>query len=309
MDPVAHTLVGATLAQTGLKSRTALGATTLVIGANLPDIDVLSYLWGGETALWFRRGLTHGVLAWIILPLALTGCILLWKSATRRRGADVDRVLGGQVLLLATIGVATHPLLDLLNVYGIRLLMPFSNKWYYGDTLFIVDPWLWAILAVGLWLSRKVRKAPALALAAAMAYVAGMAVSNVVARSYAHRWAHNNGVVLEEMMIAPLAVTPFERWVVVADGAGYRVGTFEWLPAPVLELERLPYASTSSGLPSETAAREPNIDKFLTWARFPYYLLVSNAERETLYIGDARYTVDPEEGWATTSVSIDAGTP
>ena len=24
--------------------------------------------------------------------------------------------------------------------------MPFSDRWFYGDTLFIVDPWLWLIL-------------------------------------------------------------------------------------------------------------------------------------------------------------------
>jgi inner membrane protein len=304
MDPVAHTLVGATLAQAGLKSRTALGTTTLVVGANLPDIDVLSYFWGGETALGFRRGLTHGALAWIVLPLAFTGCILLWKSAMRWRGADMDRVSGRQVLLLATIAVATHPLLDLLNVYGIRLLMPFSGKWYYGDTLFIIDPWLWMILAIGLWLSRKIRKAPAVALAAATAYVAGMAVSNVVARSHVQRWAQSEGVVVDEMMVAPLAVTPFARRIVVADDAGYWVGMFEWPRAPGLELERLPYASTSSGLPNEVAVHEPNIEKFLTWARFPYYLTVNEAERTMLYIGDARYSVDPQHGWATTGVPI-----
>ncbi|MGE5198160.1 MAG: metal-dependent hydrolase, partial [Rhodospirillaceae bacterium] len=40
----------------------------------------------------------------------------------------------------------SHPFLDWLNNYGVRLLMPFSERWFYGDTLFIVDPWLWLIL-------------------------------------------------------------------------------------------------------------------------------------------------------------------
>ena len=43
MDPVAHTLFGATLAHTGLRAQTRLGTATLLIGANLPDVDVLSY--------------------------------------------------------------------------------------------------------------------------------------------------------------------------------------------------------------------------------------------------------------------------
>ncbi len=46
MDPICHTLVGAALAESGLKKRTALGTATLLIGANLPDMDVLSLHWG-----------------------------------------------------------------------------------------------------------------------------------------------------------------------------------------------------------------------------------------------------------------------
>ncbi len=30
--------------------------------------------------------------------------------------------------------------MDWLNSYGVRLLMPFSNRWFYGDALYIVDP-------------------------------------------------------------------------------------------------------------------------------------------------------------------------
>ncbi len=43
MDPVCHTLVGATLARTGLERRTALGTATVIIGANLPDYERVRY--------------------------------------------------------------------------------------------------------------------------------------------------------------------------------------------------------------------------------------------------------------------------
>jgi inner membrane protein len=45
--------MGATLGETGLKQRTALGMATLIIAANLPDVDMLAYLDGPYTALWF----------------------------------------------------------------------------------------------------------------------------------------------------------------------------------------------------------------------------------------------------------------
>ena len=32
-----------------------------------------------------------------------------------------------------------QPLLDWLNTYGVRFLMPFDGTWFYGDALFIID--------------------------------------------------------------------------------------------------------------------------------------------------------------------------
>ena len=42
-----------------------------------------------------------------------------------------------------------------MNNYGIRLLEPFSPRWFYGDTLFIIDAVLWTVLPLGIWLSRR----------------------------------------------------------------------------------------------------------------------------------------------------------
>ena len=32
-----------------------------------------------------------------------------------------------------------------MNNYGVRLLMPFSSRWFYGDALFIIDPVVWLL--------------------------------------------------------------------------------------------------------------------------------------------------------------------
>jgi inner membrane protein len=310
MDPVTHTMLGATLAQTGLKKRTALGTATLVIGANLPDLDVLAYFWGGETAVWFRRGLTHGVLALVVLPFVLTGLILLWDRLVRRRARAVQGpVVPAQVLWLAVLAVATHPLLDFLNSYGMRWLAPFSWTWFYGDTLFIVDPWVWMMLAAGLWLGRKGVRGPKLAIGLASLYVVLMAASNVAARSVVKRTLDAEGVMVEHIMTAPLAVTPFERWVVVQDSSGYRVGMFNWLARPAFKLSGLPYDGDLSGDVALQAAQEPEVQRFLSWARFPYYVVGERQWGYELHIGDARYGVDPFGSWASTSVSLRRQTP
>ncbi|MGM0576204.1 MAG: metal-dependent hydrolase [Myxococcota bacterium] len=156
MDPLAHTLVGATLAETGLKRRTPLATATLLLGANAPDIDALTMLAGRDTALWLRRGWTHGVLATVILPFVVVGLVLAWdRWVRRRRHPDAPPARPKVILGLSVLSVLTHPALDWLNTYGVRLLMPFDDRWFYGDALFIVDPWFWLMMAFAVVLARS----------------------------------------------------------------------------------------------------------------------------------------------------------
>jgi len=147
MEPLAHTLAGACLAETGLKRVTPLAVSTLIIAANLADVDGACYVNSADLAFGFRRGLTHGVLAWIILPALLTACMVAFdRVVRRRRNPDASPARPVPLFWLSLAGVLSHPLLDWLNTYGVRLLMPFSDRWFYGDTLFVIDPWLWIIL-------------------------------------------------------------------------------------------------------------------------------------------------------------------
>jgi inner membrane protein len=161
MDPLAHTLFGATLAETGLKRKTALATATLIIGANIPDIDAIAMLISSDFALLVRRGWTHGILALFIWPFLLTGMMLgidhllqRWKTHRNRGNQDLP-MKPAMLLGIAFLAVWSHPLLDLLNTYGIRLLMPFSGTWFYGDILFIIDPWFWLLAGTGVVLARS----------------------------------------------------------------------------------------------------------------------------------------------------------
>ena len=102
MDNVCHTLVGAACGAAGLNRRTRFGAATLMISANIPDVDVLVF---ATNTPWieFRRGWTHGILAQIALPIALTARVLAARPAqTRarlgRRSPVSRRVVAGAVL-------------------------------------------------------------------------------------------------------------------------------------------------------------------------------------------------------------------
>ena len=150
------------LGRAGLNRRTALATSTLVIANNLPDLDVAVFA-TNTLAMSFRRGWTHGLLAQAVLPLLLAA--LVWL-VTRRRARPADapgaprapEARFSQLLLLSYIGLYSHILLDLMNSYGLRILMPFSGRWFYGDALYIIDPWMWLVLAAGVYLSAAARR-------------------------------------------------------------------------------------------------------------------------------------------------------
>jgi inner membrane protein len=157
MDNLTHTLVGAAIAEAGPRDRWALASPTLIIAANVPDVDVVSYLIADEfAALAWRRGITHGVPALILWPFVVAGVMLAWDRWVRRRrdpGAEPARF--APLLALAAVGALTHPALDWLNNYGMRWWLPFDGTWSYGDAVFIIDPWLWLALGGTVFLARS----------------------------------------------------------------------------------------------------------------------------------------------------------
>jgi inner membrane protein len=153
MDNLTHSLVGLTAAKAGLE-RLSPGATTLcVLAANAPDSDIVVLGFGDRwTFLHHHRGITHAIVGVIclaiVLPLIFYGVDRLWS---RYKDRPPQTNLKG-LLIASFIASATHPLLDWTNNYGIRWFLPWSQKWSYGDFVFIVDPYLWLILGGAVFL-------------------------------------------------------------------------------------------------------------------------------------------------------------
>lgn len=151
MDPLTHTLVGGNLAATRLGAKTRFATAALVVGANLPDVDGICYLLDSDLALGFRRGWTHGILAMVALPV-IQALVLAALARMRRTAQEANF---SWLVILSAIGIWSHPALDWLNTYGVRLLMPFSGRWFYGDSVYIMDLWLWLVLGVGYLAGRR----------------------------------------------------------------------------------------------------------------------------------------------------------
>ncbi len=310
MDNLTHTLVGVALGEAGLRRRTRLATATLAIGANLPDVDALIYLVGSDTdALAFRRGHTHGVLAMLVLPLLLVGAMLLYDRWRPRADGDPGPpTRPGALLFLAALAVWSHPLLDWLNVYGVRLLMPFSDRWFYGDALFIIDPWVWLALGIGVFMSRRrMRKqSPAphrpaqIALLVGAAYLLAMIGSSRVGEAVVVAQARDEA---EATMIAPVPVSPVSRYVVRELPDGYETGTLRFDGAPRYEaLERQPVGDDLTAA-MDAAATGPGRN-FLSWARFPRFESWPEGDSVRVRISDMRYGTGREAGFAVVEVVV-----
>ena len=146
MDNLTHSFIGLAASKAGLE-RLSPGTTTLcLLAANAPDLDILTLIFGRWVYLQNHRGITHSIVGTLALALALPLVFYLIDLLLARARNIAPRVSLRGLLLASTIVSATHPLMDWTNNYGVRFLLPWNPRWFYGDLVFIIDPFLWIIL-------------------------------------------------------------------------------------------------------------------------------------------------------------------
>ena len=152
MDNCTHTLVGIALGKTRLGKVAPLARPALIFAANAPDLDLVAQWFGGKSAyLVHHRGITHSVLG-ILLETVLLTLLFGWlgRFFTRSRApTEKPRTHWSGLALALFCALATQPLFDWFNTYGIRPWLPFAHTWYYGDLTAIIDPWLWLLIGGG----------------------------------------------------------------------------------------------------------------------------------------------------------------
>jgi inner membrane protein len=296
MDNLTHSLVGALIGQAGLKRKTGLAMPALIVGANLPDIDAACFLWlDGVQHLGFRRGITHGPIAWVLLPLLLAGALWWFDRWQGRRGTRPETRLPVRfrwLYVLSFIACLTHPALDWLNVYGIRLLEPFSSRWFYGDVLFIIDVWLWALMGFATWFSLQREKRggewmrPArIGIAVGLAYIGlNGAITARDRHSYGNELASD-----AEYISSPLPLAFWQREQIVGRDRDDWF-TFHWslFGGEPMQRHELVIPSLRCAWPDTERLRSSNRDlnAFLFWSRAPF---AERAPDGSVLIRDARY--------------------
>ena len=155
MDNVTHAFVGAAIgecvAPTGATARTrALLMGVGIVAANAPDIDLVysNIIEEPLGYLLHHRGHSHTWPGLAALGLLIWGGLRLFpRTREEARGSK------SRWLLLLAAALASHLVMDTANGYGAHLFYPLSSRWVYGDSVFVLEPWLWAILGATLALN------------------------------------------------------------------------------------------------------------------------------------------------------------
>lgn len=281
----------------------------------MPDIDVLAEPLFGLPSIQYHRGFTHGVGGVLVMPFVLAGLLWLldrWQSGQGERAMDArwwqhwnrrpvgrDTVRFGWLVALSYAGTLTHPLLDFTNTYGIQLLAPFSERWFHGDTLFIIDVWIWSALTLSIWLSRRWEKArrpewkrPAIiGLALVAAYIGANAALSYKAEEATRGLAKGfYGIDPEFVMAGEEPVKFWRRETIWRSGTLIGRTSFDALTGQMANIGDPIETHMDDPAVVEAARQSPQLAAFLNWSLVP----VARIERDTgatiVEVGDARFS-------------------
>ncbi len=182
MDNITHSLIGALVggwAASRTETAKAAVIAASVLANNFPDSDafyapLLSRPLG---YILHHRGHTHtiigavgcGVLSWLII-----------RGICGMRGLVVDRRANRVMAAVSFFGALLHIGLDSLNTYGVHPFWPLDNHWYYGDSVFIIEPLLWICLGLAASCSAELRQCRKLFAAVAILGIALIIFSGFV---------------------------------------------------------------------------------------------------------------------------------
>ena len=294
----------------GLKRLTPYAMPALIIAANLPDIDSFVARPLGLEPIAEHRGFTHGLGGLVVMPFLAAAIILAWQKFRPSKEGPIR--LGG-LLICCFLATLSHPLLDYITSYGTRLLEPLSHRWFYGDAIFIMDPWLWLILIVGLEMSWRAERLgrnwtrPAIwAFAAMLGYVAlNFAISAravAVTRPLVERVARPDMIEAGEV---PLTFWK-RKMVWRGDGIG---GTGTYDPLDGLNKAWLNPTVTPLNLddPRLAAAirRDKRVRAFLFWSRMP----MVHTQDGRAYLTDQRFFDSGRPASSAFLIPLDIGRP
>jgi inner membrane protein len=299
MDPLTHTATGLFLSRAGLKRWTPLATPIVLLAANAPDCDIVSLAGGPLNYLHYHRHLTHSL---AVMPALALLAVAVVRAVARKP----VNWLGAWAA--AMVAVATHLALDWTNAYGVRLLLPFSERWLRLDLTSLIDLWIWAVLLLAVaapFLGRLVGSEITSGAGKSRVHGRGWAVfalAFLLVYSYGRSVLHTRAVAVLESRVyrgraparvaaTPDAANPWKWHGVVETDDFYAfedvnlLGDFDPTQATILHKPEHDPAQ-------DAAARTATFQEFLKWSQYPVWRISPVSEPENgrmVELYDARF--------------------
>lgn len=228
MDSVTQVLLGASVGVAVMGRRTALWKSALWGGVAglLPDLDVLIDHGDPVLNMIRHRAETHA-----LLLLTLFAFPMAWLVSRVHRQPQLYARWWWAILL----ALVTHPLLDLMTIYGTQVFQPFTDEAYGLGSIFIVDPVYSLPLLAGVIAALRVKRTGralrinAWALAFSTTYLAWSALAQAWVTQHARESLQALGLPSQQLLVTP---APFNTvlWRVVAmDGERFHEGFYSFM--------------------------------------------------------------------------------
>lgn len=303
MDPVTQGALGGIVALAYADpERRWIAALAGALGGMAPDLDVLIRSADDPLlALDFHRQFTHSLVA-IPFGGAAVGAAL--HALGRFRGSLRE------LALFATLGWATHGLLDACTSYGTQLLWPFTNLRVAWCVVGVVDPvptlaWL-AGVVIALRTGR--RRAARIGLGLGLAYLGLGGVQHLRARAVQAELMGSRGHVATRAEVKPTLLNLLlwrslyiDDGVVHADALRLGVDPVIYPGASIPLLSSDPLAPS----PPRGSVHERDLERF-TW--FSDGWVAVHPEHPNV-VGDVRYSMVPNEVSPMWGIIMDPAQP
>jgi inner membrane protein len=228
------------------------------------------------------------------MPPVLAGLLWLLDRWQLSRGAQFRSGLTmrfGWLVALSYLGALTHPFLDLLTTYSVQLFSPFSSAWYHADGLFIIDLWIWLLLAIAIGISKRReqhgkewRRIPQAAIGILFAYI-GL---NLAISQRAHAAVRTVSPQAEAIFASPPPLAFWRRDLVWREDHCYRRSAYQPL-AGMGQVSTCEPTRMDDPVVREAVRRDPRLQKFLKWSILPQADVIRDHCSARVTIGDARY--------------------
>ncbi len=223
MDPLTHVAAGVALSQFVPSPSRGWAALAGLFFAILPDLDYVLRFNNPLAYMKHHRGFSHSLIAFLLFLLLIAG---------------LGRLIGGPrwfrpLLIIGFLVLASHLFLDWTTSYGTQLLNPFTRTKFSLDWVFIIDPYLTALVAVGalaaLWSAGWARILGATCLGLAGAYILLCGFYHHQAMNLARQVFQRSSQVNTTLAALPQPFSPL-RWLLMATSPGEIRQAFVELP-------------------------------------------------------------------------------